>query len=266
MEEIGFGLSRIGLYMAVSSWKFNPDRLVPLLIFIGLSKIGCYLLSYGHRRKNRGIKVTGYVMLLLGMVYHVSMFYVIESFWTYLCYMLIYNTALLLTYGDPLHLELIGAGFFMRILIEVISETQLIALILNEELSFTALLEYLPIHLVIECTRLILELQTLTEDAKNNHVTTAVLLGKHDSFRQFGLFHLFTVLFCIIDAITMKYHRMLPLMLSPLVAIQAYYLRNGKYRNIVWISICYFILFSTLNIFTIHLAYLTHPEDLSNYY
>lgn len=262
MEEIGFIIGRIGLYMAITSWSYNPDRLIPLLIYLVLPKLGCYILSCGRRRKSSRIVLSGHVMLFLGLCYHLYMFYVIESFWTYLCYMLIYNATLFFTYADPIHLELIGAGFFMRILIEVISETQLIALILNEELSFTMLLEYLPIHLVAECTRLVIELQTFTEDSKNSYITTAVLLGKHDSFRQFGMFHLLTMLFCLVDALTMKYHRALPLLLLPIVGLQVYYVRNGKYSNIVWMSICYYILFSSLNIFTIRLAYeISHIES-----
>lgn len=255
MEEIGFALGRIGLYLAVSNWRYNPDRLAPLMLSLALPKIACAILSYGHRRKYLGIKLAGHAALLVSVVYHISLFWMIESFWTYLCYIFIYNIALFLTYGDPVHLEKIGAGFFMRVLIEVITETQLIALILNEELSFTALLEYLPIHLVIECTRLIIELQTITDDSKNNYITTAVLLGKHDCFRQFGVFHLFTMLFCLIDALTMRYSRALPLVLLPLTVVQIYYVRNGKYNKIVWISVCYFILFSSLNIFTVHQAY-----------
>ena len=85
----------------------------------------------------------------------------------------------------------------------------------------------MPCHLSYQAYRIVEEIKG-PNDPKSKHVSTAMLLGRHDSYRTFVMFHAFAWVFVLIDVCTVSFQKVLPLCLLPWVVSQINSMRGMK--------------------------------------
>jgi 1,4-dihydroxy-2-naphthoate octaprenyltransferase len=108
-----------------------------------------------------------------------------------------------------------GAGSLSIFLEYGIIAVQVTSLNVFKEWSVTRILACAPAHFLIQGAIIARETQGFEQTANSGSQNTPILLGRHDAFRLFFLFHMFAFIFIAIDAVAISWMRALPLLTIP---------------------------------------------------
>mmetsp|Transcript_31240 Transcript_31240/g.30885 ORF Transcript_31240/g.30885 Transcript_31240/m.30885 type:complete len:106 (+) Transcript_31240:517-834(+) len=85
-------------------------------------------------------------------------------------------------------------------------------------------------------------------------ITTAILLGKHDSFKLFLTMHIFAAAYVVIDSLSDSFFRLMPLALIPWLVNLCYKVRLLRTKNLSFEMFSYVICYYALTVIGIKLS------------
>jgi 1,4-dihydroxy-2-naphthoate octaprenyltransferase len=112
-------------------------------------------------------------------------------------------------------MDKVGAGSLFFFLEYGIIAVQVTSLNVFKEWTIRRILECAPAHFLIQGAILARETSGFEESANSGVRNTPILLGRHDAFRLFFLFHMFAFVFIGIDTVSLEWLRGLPMILLP---------------------------------------------------